>query len=81
MYSRETMTIDLAADLTSRCSEVDYDWRSPVATRYKAVKWCNEMGKHLVGYGPTALDAVIAVHNTLDQIIAEQENAEENEDE
>jgi hypothetical protein len=77
MYSREGMTIDLAARLTSSCAEVDYEWREVDEKKYKAILWCNAIGEHIVGFGRTELDAVIAAHNRKEELSRDDEDDDE----
>lgn len=55
------MTPYQAVELASWCREISYDSGAPEESKYYAIRWCNAAGECLVGYGPTALDAVIDV--------------------
>lgn len=51
-----------AVEMTAWCHEVDYDWQTPEGTRWHATLWCNQIGEHVVGYGPDPWTAVQAAH-------------------
>lgn len=64
LYSQAALddAAEVAANMTSRCREVDYNWREPLESRYVATVWVNATGSYLSAAGPTVWQAVKAVH-------------------
>lgn len=56
-----TASAETAAAMTSRCKEVDYNWREPEAARYCATIWVNSTGNYVSASGATVWQAVQAV--------------------
>lgn len=60
--AKSKLTLEEVVQLTALCTEVSSDWRAPEESRWKAILWSNRQGEHVVGQGPTALDAVLSAH-------------------
>lgn len=63
MFTRETISIDDAAELTNRCVFIEFRDGRPEAERFRAVLYLNETV--IDGLGKTTLDAVLSAHNAL----------------
>ena len=61
----ETITPEQAVQLTALCEEVYSERCEPPEKRWRAIQYCKALGEHVIGYGPTAVAAVLDVHSIV----------------
>lgn len=60
-----TITPEQAAQLTALCEEVYSERHEPPEKRWRAIQYCKALGERIIGYGPTAVAAVLEVHKIV----------------
>lgn len=60
------ISIETAVEMTARCKEVDYNWRSPKDCCWTATLWDSHFGQYRFGTGASAWEAVKNAHDLVE---------------